>query len=44
MLINLLSAYLSFHLIQEFSEVGNVITAEAIKTQKGPERCPGSHS
>lgn len=43
MLINLLSAYLS-HLIQEFSEVGSVIAAEAIKTQKGPERCPRSHS
>ena len=44
MLINLLTAYLFFHLIQEFYKVGSVIIAEAIKTQKGPETYPRSHS
>lgn len=44
MLINLLTAYLFFHLIQEFYKVGSVIIAEAVKTQKGPETYPRSHS
>lgn len=30
MLINLLTAYLFFHLIQEFYKVGSVIIAEAV--------------
>lgn len=40
MLINLLTAYLFFHLIQEFYKVGSVNIAEAVKTQKGPETHP----
>ena len=44
MLINLLTAYLFFHLIQEFYKVGNVIIAEAIKTQKGQETYSRSHN
>lgn len=43
-LINLLTAYLIFHLIQEFYKVSNVIIAEAIETQKGPETYSRSHN